>query len=174
VPVLNIKFVALTVAAAAGSAAATAIVLLTLTGNASGVASADTAGASTQTASGASPRGGGPEEATRQAAMQRALDIVKAQVAASGGLPGANVAIRIDGFGCKDKAKALELIASSKGDDQSRTIKLWADGMKDQTCRGFAPGLPVKVDHEEGDLSCILPADDPQNTRCLWIESQIL
>ena len=116
-------------------------------------------------------RGGG---AGPQAAAQRASEITQAQVAASGGLPGANVAIKDDASGCKDKSKALELIAASKLDDKSQYIKLWAAGMKDESCRGFAPGLPVKVDHKEGELSCILPGDDPQNKQCFWIESKTL
>ena len=111
------------------------------------------------------------KESTSQA-QQQASDIVKSQVAASGGLPGANVNIRGgDAKGCKDKAKALELIAASKSADTSKFIQLWADGMKDQTCRGFADGLPVKVDHAEGNLACILPGDDPKNKQCFWIEA---
>ncbi len=109
-----------------------------------------------------------------QEAAQRAADITKAQVAASGGLPGANVALKDDAQGCKDKAKAVELIAAAKSGDTSKFIKLWAAGMKDQTCRGFAPGLPVKIDHTEGNLTCILPGDDPENKQCLWIESTAL
>jgi uncharacterized lipoprotein YajG len=113
--------------------------------------------------------------ATSQAAQQQASDITNAQVAASGGLPGANVSIKgYDAKGCKEKAKAVELIAASKLDDKAKFIKLLTDGMKDETCRGFASGLPVKVDHTEGNLACILPGDDPQNKQCFWIEATSL
>jgi hypothetical protein len=116
----------------------------------------------------------GDKGATSQAAAQHASDITKAQVAASGGMPGANVSLKDDAKGCKDKPKAVEMITASRAGDTSKVMKIWADGMKDQTCRGFAPGLPVKVDHKEGDLACILPGDDPENKQCFWIESKAL
>lgn len=114
------------------------------------------------------------DKTTPQAAAEHASEITKAQVAASGGLPGANNVVKGDAKGCKDKTKALALIAASKSGDTSKYIQLWSDGMKDQTCRGFAPGLPVKVDHKEGDLTCVLPGDDPQNKQCFWVESKAL
>lgn len=113
--------------------------------------------------------------ATSQAAQQQASGIMKAQVAASGGLPGANVSIKgYDAKGCKDKAKSREIIAAAKSDPAGKFIKLLGEGMKNQTCRGFGDGLPVKVVQKEGDLTCILPADDPQNKQCFWIESASL
>ena len=115
--------------------------------------------------------GCGDKGADSQAAAQHASDITKAEVAASGGMPGANAAMKADAQGCKDKAKATELIAAAKSGDTSKTIKLWADGMQDQSCRGFAPGLPIKVDRREGDLTCILPGDDPANKQCFWVDS---
>ena len=116
--------------------------------------------------------GCGDKGANPQAAAQRASDITNAQVAAAGGAPGAKGGLKDDASGCKDKAKALELIAASKLEDKTQFIMLWAAGMKDQRCRGFAPGLPIKVDHKEGDLACILPGDDPQNKACFWIEAK--
>jgi hypothetical protein len=118
--------------------------------------------------------GCGDKGGDSQAAAQHGSDITKAEVAASGGMPSANGAIKADAQGCKDKAKATELIAASKSGDTSKFITLWADGMKDQTCRGFSPGLPVKLDHQEGDLTCILPGDDPANKQCFWIDSKAL
>ena len=116
--------------------------------------------------------GCGGKDATSQAAQKQASDITEAQVAASGGLPGATVNIKgYDAKGCKDKTKALELIAAAKSDPMGKFIKLLGDGMKDETCRGFGEGLPVKVVQKEGDLTCILPGDDPKNKQCFWIEN---
>jgi predicted small lipoprotein YifL len=118
--------------------------------------------------------GCGDKDESKNSASQRASEITKAQVAASGGAPGAGQALKDDAQGCKDKAKALELIGALKKGETQKAIKLWADGMKDQTCRGFAPGLPVKIDHTEGDLACILPGDDPENKRCFFIDAKAL
>lgn len=107
-----------------------------------------------------------------QTAQQHASDITNAQVAASGGVPGTDVRIKgYDAKGCKDKAQALELIAAAKSDPTGKFIKLMAEGMKNEACRGFADGLPVKIAQTDGDLSCILPGDDPQNKQCFWVES---
>lgn len=119
--------------------------------------------------------GCGSKGASSDAAQQQASSITNAQVAAAGGLPGANVKIKgYDAVGCKDKAKSLELIAAQKSDPTTKFVKLMAEGMKDETCRGFGDSLPVKVDHAEGNLTCILPADDPKNKQCFWIANQSL
>lgn len=117
--------------------------------------------------------GCGPAE-TQQAAQAHASAITEAQVrAANGGvIPTGTTPLKGDGPGCKDRAEAGKLVAASKGDDQSAYIKMWADGMQDQRCRGFSTGLGVTVKEKAADgWACILPADDPANTTCFWIEA---
>ena len=109
---------------------------------------------------------------TQQAAQDHASAITEAQVrAANGGvIPTGTTPLKGDGSGCKDRAEAAKLVTASKGDDQSEYIKLWADGMQDQRCRGFSEGLGVTVKEKAADgWACIVPADDPQNPCCFWV-----
>lgn len=77
--------------------------------------------------------------------------------------------------GCKDKAKAMELVEAGKKDDQMEYIRLWAEGMQDQSCRGFVTGLGVSLERADEDgWDCILPIDDPDNRACFWIETRRL
>jgi hypothetical protein len=115
--------------------------------------------------------GCGPAE-TQQAAQDHASAITKAEVAAANGgvIPTGTTPLKGDGPGCKDRAEAAKLVTASKGADQSEYIRLWADGMQDQRCRGFSMGLGVTVKEKAADgWACILPADDPQNPTCFWI-----
>ena len=74
------------------------------------------------------------------------------------------------GAGCKDKAEAIKLVAASKNEDQSEYINLWATGLQEQRCRGFAEGLGATVSTKDADgWSCIKPADDPDVDACYWV-----
>jgi hypothetical protein len=116
----------------------------------------------------------GDRTASPEAASRRADAIAKVGIDASKATPGAKVILKTSAKGCKDKAKAQDLIAAGKLDDPSKMIDLWSAGMKDGSCRGFTDGLAVAIDHKEGDLACILPGDDPQNKQCFWVSSGAL
>lgn len=117
----------------------------------------------------------GDRSGAPQAASQRASDITKAQVGSAKLPPGFTATVHgYDAKGCKDKAKAQAVIAASKAGDTTKVIQLIADGMKDQSCRGFGDGLPIAIDQKEGSLSCIRPADDPDNKQCFWVDTSTL
>lgn len=83
---------------------------------------------------------------------------------------GAKTAIKADVQGCKDRAKADALHAASKNEGSPEHLQLWAEGMQDQSCRGFITGLEVTVEKVEADgWACILPSDAPDNKECIWI-----
>lgn len=106
------------------------------------------------------------------AAQKHAEAIEKVAVDASKLTPGANVTLKAETKGCKDRAKAEELVAASKLDDPSKMIKIWAEGMQDRTCRGFTGGLAVSVEKVDGRWACILPGDEPENKQCFWVPSE--
>jgi hypothetical protein len=107
-------------------------------------------------------------------AAQHAKAIEKAGVEASKLAPGANVTLKADAKGCKDRAKAEELVAAAKLDDPSKMIELWSAGMQDRTCRGFTGGLAVAVERVEGGWACVLPGDEPNNKPCFWIPADAI
>jgi hypothetical protein len=114
----------------------------------------------------------GDHDSGPAAASQRAAAIEKVAVDASKLTPGANVTLKGDAQGCKDRAKAEELIAAGKLADPSKAIKIWSEGMQTQTCRGFTSGLAVAVEKVDGKLACILPGDDPANKQCFWVSAE--
>lgn len=73
-----------------------------------------------------------------------------------------------DGAGCTDRAKAAEL--ATLEDTDPRYIAIWAEGMKDSSCRGFSTGQQVRVVERDGGLACVLAADD---VSCHWIGDDI-
>jgi hypothetical protein len=84
---------------------------------------------------------------------------------------GGDIKLKGGGTGCKDRAEAARLVAASEKEDQSEYISMWADGMQDQRCRGFAEGLGATVEKKDSEgWACIIPADNPETDACFWIE----
>ncbi len=78
--------------------------------------------------------------------------------------------------GCRDKERAKALIAAGKDESkQDLYLKLYAEGMVDQSCRGFTNGLGVHIERENEDgFDCILSIDSPESNECVWIETGLL
>lgn len=78
--------------------------------------------------------------------------------------------------GCRDKERAKALIAAGKDEaKQDLYLKLYAEGLVDQSCRGFTNGLGVHIEVENEDgFDCILSIDNPESKECVWIETGLL
>ena len=73
-----------------------------------------------------------------------------------------------DGPGCKDKALGIEL--ASLKDTDTHYISIWAQGMQDQSCRGFSAGLEVTVEERDETVACVRSAEDDA---CFWVRADM-
>jgi hypothetical protein len=109
---------------------------------------------------------GGPSAPDVPPEAKDAAAALDAHAAVAGGA----LKLKGGGAGCKDKTEAKALVAAEAKEDPSEAIKLWAEGMQDQSCRGFAEGLGATVKETDAEgWACIVPADDAANPDCFWI-----
>ena len=106
-----------------------------------------------------------PSASTGRAAL---FWLIAAATIAAAWPAAADGAMTGDGAGCTDRAKAAEL--ATLEDTDPRYIAIWAEGMKDSSCRGFSTGQQVRVVERDGGLACVLAADD---VSCHWIGDDI-
>lgn len=76
--------------------------------------------------------------------------------------------MRGDGAGCRDKAVAAELL--SLEDFDPAYIAIWANGMRNQSCRGYGAGQDVTVDARADGMACVRAADDEE---CFWVAESV-
>ena len=73
-----------------------------------------------------------------------------------------------DGAGCSDRAVAAALVAAPF--EGPEYIRIWAKGMQDGSCRGYARGEDVAVDEVADDMSCVRASDDAV---CFWVSKDM-
>lgn len=84
------------------------------------------------------------------------------------GLPALADTLAEDGPGCKDKAIAAKFLTLTDTDPEYITI--WAQGMQDQSCRGYSAGLEVTVEERGDGMACVKAADDAV---CFWVRESM-
>ena len=89
-------------------------------------------------------------------------------MAASPSLAVAGELLAGNGPGCVDKSAAAKFAALS--DTDPAYIGIWADGMKDGTCRGYSEGQAVIVEDRAPALACVRA---PEDSRCFWVREDM-